>query len=198
MRDLAEYKSEIRRQIIEKQGKKAAFHKRLTVSLSICASLLFCCCIMLVVLNSPIGKPAGKAMNYADSAAGSESADFDKNDPAPSAADDPRASAGQDADLLPYTPIPNNAVFYGKFGECNVWMIEGREGEVNVKTVCGYKFIHAGSFAIRVERGENISDLEEAYLSGILSENEIAELYQIHKEYEFKNHNGQSLYHENE
>lgn len=198
MRDLAEYKSEIRRQIIEKQGRKAAVRKRLTAFLSISASLLFCCGILAIVLISPIGKPARSAPNYADSVMGNENENFGKSDPPASATDDPRASAGQDADLLPYTPIPNNAAFYGKFGECNVWMIEGREGEVNVKTVCGYKFIHAGSFAIRVEKGENISDLEEAYLSGILSENEIAELYQIHKEYEFKNHNGQSLYQENE
>lgn len=208
MKDLSEYKSEIRRQINEKNEKKAAFRKRLTVSLSLCASVAVCCCIALVVVNHPISKGAGMAMNdsVADLKTDSSNPVFDGKDAAPT---DPapwdKATANAPSEYGT-NPIGSETadsetadrIDYGTFSGCRVWMIQGQCCVNSIQEVAGYKFIHSSSFAINVEKNGTVYQLQEAYQRGYLSDEDVAELYRLHKEYEFKYHNGESLYQEYE
>ncbi|MBE6530217.1 MAG: hypothetical protein E7680_06445 [Ruminococcaceae bacterium] len=200
MKDLSEYKSEIRRQMNEKKEKKAAFYKRLAVSLSLCASIAVCCCIALIVVNSPIGKSVGKASNeaIADQKTENSNSDFDEKSAGMTDQDlQERATANAPSEYG-RSPIGSETVNYGTFSGCRVWMIQGQCCVNSIQEVAGYKFIHSGSFAINVEKNGTVYQLQEAYQYGYLSDEDIAELYRLHKEYEFEYHNGEFLYQEYE
>ena len=90
--------------------------------------------------------------------------------------------------------IPDFATSYGKFGKNSVWFIPGNLTMVDVKEVGGYKFIHSSSFAIKVFASGEILDLNDAYQKRVLTQQDIAELYSLHKQFEIHFFDGAFLY----
>ena len=84
---------------------------------------------------------------------------------------------------------------YGTFSGCRVWLVPGQLCVVTAKEVGGYEFICGYSFTIWVREGADSIDLNrgyelsEAYENGLLTEQDIAEIYRIHRE-----HVGEELY----
>lgn len=91
--------------------------------------------------------------------------------------------------------LPADVFVYGTFRDCKVWLVPGQLCVVTVNEVGGYAFIYGSSFTIWVEKGEETLDLNrgydlsEAYEKGLLTGQDIAEIYRIHRE-----HVGEALY----
>ena len=87
---------------------------------------------------------------------------------------------------------------YGKFSGCSVWVILGQAQVIDVQEVDGKKFIFSSSFNIFVEKYGEICDLKDAFEKGFLTNDDIAEIYEIHKEFVVQYYDGEDLYKESE
>lgn len=85
---------------------------------------------------------------------------------------------------------------YGEYSGCSVWFLAGQACVETIIEVGGYKFPFGSSFSITVEKAMEIYDLKDAYEKSLLTEKDIAELYEIHKEFISEYYNGASRYKE--
>ena len=81
-----------------------------------------------------------------------------------------------------YIP-PIHEAEYGSFSGCRVWFVPGQLCVVTEKTVAGYPFTYCSSFMIYVEKDGVDYDLSQAYEDGLLTEQDVAEIWQTHRAY---------------
>ena len=94
--------------------------------------------------------------------------------------------------------IPGESTSYGKFGDCSVWIVLGQLCVHQTIYVGGYAFPHTSSFNIWVDRNGEVTDLKDAYEKGWLTQEDVAELYLIHKAVEIKYYGFAFLYEDEE
>lgn len=99
----------------------------------------------------------------------------------------------------PKSSLPPGSIVYGTFSDCYVWFTGGQLDYIDVKTVAGYKFIYTSGFTINVEKNGEVYNLQNAYENGLLTKEDIAEIYLIHKNHVIETVNiGEELYKEYE
>lgn len=89
--------------------------------------------------------------------------------------------------------IPTDVFVYGTFSGCQVELDPGVLCVVTEETVAGYSFKYSSSFVIYAISDDDgqVYELSEAYEKGLLTEQDLAEIYRIHRE-----HVGEELYQE--
>ena len=83
---------------------------------------------------------------------------------------------------------------YGEYSGCSVRFQASQCSVVTIIEVGGYKFPFGSSFSITAEKDGEIYDLKDAFEKGFLTSDDIAQIYEIHKEFVTEYHNGSYYY----
>ena len=189
MKELSEYKIEIRRRMIEKGKKRALLRKEIVLSLSVFLFLSACVTFFLIPksknpVNDSISLSEQISIRYQNFSqeerkefeqfanAGSGKLQFSNQTT-------PRNTVSFSYFDDPEGYIPGDATGYGKFGDCSVWFVPGLKYLQDVQNQGNGILINSNSFSVLVERNGEVTDLKSAYEKGWLTQDDLLELYVI-------------------
>lgn len=83
-----------------------------------------------------------------------------------------------------------SGVNYGVFSGYTVWFVENETGlmDVTVQKIGGYTFIHTSKFWLYAEKEGIAYTVAEVLRCGLMTGEDVAELYRIHREHEIEDY----------